>query len=119
PRLGCDPFKKYSEAIVFLQIFANELPGQDTSVQQVYKRGIKGFAMKNTEPNNSMKNERTATKVGDLINPQSIAVIGASEDQTKFGGRLFRMLIKHAYQGAIYPINPKRESLFGIKTFPS
>lgn len=53
-----------------------------------------------------------------LVNPQSVAVIGASEDQTKFGGRLYRTLIRHGYKGTIYPINPARQSLFDIKTFP-
>ncbi|MGB6008209.1 acetate--CoA ligase family protein [Castellaniella sp.] len=57
--------------------------------------------------------------LAELINPGSVAVIGASEDQTKFGGRLYRMLLKHGYGGRIYPINPFRESLFGIPAFPS
>src|SRR5690606_12465066 len=42
-----------------------------------------------------------------------------SEDQTKFGGRLFRMLLRHSYGGTIYPINPRRESLFGVRAWPS
>lgn len=54
-----------------------------------------------------------------LLNPRSVAVIGASEDQTKFGGRLYKTLLHHRYAGAVYPINPGRDSLFGIKTFPS
>lgn len=62
---------------------------------------------------------RAPAPVSQLLAPRSIAVIGASEDQTKFGGRLYRMLIKHGYAGEIYPINPGRETLFGIKTFPS
>lgn len=75
--------------------------------------------MKIIEPNVSINNDQAAVGLDELINPRSVAVIGASEDQTKFGGRLFRMLIKHGYQGTIYPINPMRESLFGIKTFAS
>src|SRR5690606_29365412 len=39
--------------------------------------------------------------------------------QTKFGGRLYRMLLKHSFSGTVYPINPGRESLFGIPTWPS
>ena len=54
-----------------------------------------------------------------LLAPRSVAVIGASEDQTKFGGRLYKTLLRHGYAGTVYPINPGRESLFGIKTFPS
>ena len=54
-----------------------------------------------------------------LLNPKSVAVIGASEDQTKFGGRLYKMLLQHHYDGVVYPINPTRASLLGIKTFAS
>lgn len=54
-----------------------------------------------------------------ILNPRSVAVIGASEDQTKFGGRLYRMLLKHRFAGEVYPINPVRDQLFGLKTFPS
>lgn len=54
-----------------------------------------------------------------LLNPRSVAVIGASEDQTKFGGRLFKTLMQHGYDGEIYPVNPGRETLFGLKTYPN
>lgn len=57
--------------------------------------------------------------VSELLTPKSVAVIGASEDLTKFGGRLFKLLVQHGYAGEIYPINRKRNSLLGIKTFPS
>jgi acyl-CoA synthetase (NDP forming) len=57
--------------------------------------------------------------VAQLLEPRSVAVIGASEDQTKFGGRLYRMLIKHGYAGTIYPVNPARDTLFGIPTCKS
>lgn len=64
-------------------------------------------------------NAHAPATVAQLLEPHSVAVIGASEDQTKFGGRLYRMLIKHGYSGTIYPINPGRESLFGIPTCKS
>lgn len=54
-----------------------------------------------------------------LLSPRSVAVIGASEDLTKFGGRTFKSLVDHGYKGSIYPINPKRDSLRGIKAYPS
>src|SRR5690606_37326065 len=61
---------------------------------------------------------KQTSDLATLLNPQSVAVIGASEDQTKFGGRLYKTLIRHGYKGAIYPINPGRKTLFDIKTFP-
>jgi acyl-CoA synthetase (NDP forming) len=61
---------------------------------------------------------RRPALIAELMAPRSVAVIGASEDQAKFGGRLYRMLLKHRYPGAVYPINPNRAELFGIKTYP-
>lgn len=59
----------------------------------------------------------STSAVGVLMNPASVAVIGASEDQSKYGGRLLRMLLSHGYRGRIMPINPVRETLLGVKTF--
>lgn len=56
--------------------------------------------------------------IGEILQPQSVAVFGASEDLTKFGGRLFKMLVHHGYQGTIYPINRKRETLLGMPCYP-
>ena len=60
----------------------------------------------------------TPTPLKTLLNPRSVAVIGASEDQSKFGGRLYKTLLQHRYAGTVYPINPGRDTLFGLKTFP-
>jgi acyl-CoA synthetase (NDP forming) len=57
--------------------------------------------------------------IAGLLNPASVAVIGASEDQAKYGGRVLHMLVKHRYGGAIYPINPNRSELFGLTAYPS
>ncbi|WP_414476361.1 acetate--CoA ligase family protein [Microvirga sp. M2] len=54
-----------------------------------------------------------------ILAPQSVAVIGASEDLTKFGGRIYKNLVHHGFKGQIYPINPKREQLLGIKCYPA
>lgn len=53
----------------------------------------------------------------DLFGPQSIAVLGASEDKGRFGGRVMSNLIDCQYQGTIYPINPKYESVFGRRCY--
>ena len=59
------------------------------------------------------------SELGALLTPRSVAVIGASEDLTKFGGRIFKLLVQHGFGGAIYPINPKREELLGLRAYPS
>ncbi len=51
--------------------------------------------------------------------PRSVAFIGATEDLSKFGGRCMRQLIDFGFEGAIYPINPKRDAVFGQRCYPS
>lgn len=62
---------------------------------------------------------RAEANVGHILAPKSIAVVGASEDLKKFGGRIPHYLMKHGYEGAIYLINAKRTELFGRPAFAS
>ena len=54
-----------------------------------------------------------------IIAPSSVALIGASEDYAKFGGRILHHLVDHDFTGRIYPINPKRETVLGLTCYPS
>src|SRR6187399_1098834 len=74
--------------------------------------GIEGNAM--TAVSSGI--ERDA--VAGLLDPRNVAIIGASEDASKFGGRAFKYLLRHKFAGGIYPINPKRVSLLGHPAFP-
>jgi acetyltransferase len=57
--------------------------------------------------------------LNSLLNPRSIAVVGASNDVSKIGGRLYNNLIRHGYTGEIYPVNPKYDSIGESKCYPS
>jgi len=54
-----------------------------------------------------------------LLQPSSIALVGASDDVRKMGGRPVQFLQRAGYRGKIYPINPKRDVVQGIKAWPS
>ena len=54
-----------------------------------------------------------------VLNPNSIAIIGASENQNKIGGRPLLYLSRHGYKGKVFPINPKRSEILGYKAYPS
>ncbi len=54
-----------------------------------------------------------------LCNPRSIAVVGASEDMAKFGGRVMHQLVRHGFAGTLYPINPRRDTVNGLPAYPS
>lgn len=49
-----------------------------------------------------------------LLNPQSIAIIGASNNTAKPGGKIVKNLLDNHYQGKIYAVNPKEEKVQGI-----
>jgi acyl-CoA synthetase (NDP forming) len=53
-----------------------------------------------------------------LLQPRSIAVIGASADPTKTAGRPVAYLQKHGYGGAIYPVNPRADQVGGLTCYP-
>jgi acetyltransferase len=54
-----------------------------------------------------------------IFAPKSVAVIGATETQGSVGRTIVWNLISSSFGGTIYPVNPKRPSILGIKAYPS
>jgi acetyl coenzyme A synthetase (ADP forming)-like protein len=54
-----------------------------------------------------------------IMQPQSIAVIGASSEDGKIGNSVMKNLINGGYKGQIYPIHPKSDSILGYKAYAS
>jgi acetyl coenzyme A synthetase (ADP forming)-like protein len=54
-----------------------------------------------------------------IMNPRSVAVIGASAEDGKIGNSVMKNLINGGYRGAIYPIHPKAAEIMGRKAYPS
>ena len=50
--------------------------------------------------------------LGSALNPASVAIVGASDNPHKVGGRPILYLKRYGYRGAIYPINPARSSQY-------
>lgn len=61
-----------------------------------------------------MKNK----SVDRLLNPNSVAVVGASE-KDGYGARLMRNMLSRAYSGKIYPVNHTRKNVMGLSCYPS
>jgi len=55
----------------------------------------------------------------EIFSPNSIAVIGASNDEKKWGGKIVKNIISGGYTGAIYPINPREKIIQGLTSYPS
>lgn len=63
-----------------------------------------------------MQKKLTSPMIESLINPKSIAVFGASETSV-YGKGIINSLRTNNYKGRIFPINPKRDEVLGIKCF--
>lgn len=56
--------------------------------------------------------------IARLLQPRSVAVIGASADPAKTAGRPVVYLKKHGFPGRVYPVNPRAESIEGFRCYP-
>lgn len=53
-----------------------------------------------------------------LFRPGSVAIIGASTDPKKVGGRPLHFLKKHGFTGDVWPVNPRANKIEGYRCFP-
>ena len=59
------------------------------------------------------------TRLAKLLNPQSVAVIGASDDPSRIGGRPIAYMRGQGYLGKIFPVNPNRITVQGLTAYPN
>ncbi len=52
-----------------------------------------------------------------LFHPKSFAVVGAASDLNRLGGIPLRLTMRYGFPGPIYPINPRREEIAGLKCY--
>ncbi len=54
-----------------------------------------------------------------IFKPKSIAVLGASSKKGTIGYAIFNNLIRYNFKGKLYPVNPKSETINGLKCYPA
>lgn len=54
-----------------------------------------------------------------LVRPRSVAVIGASDEAARIGGRPVAYMKSQGFQGALWPVNPRRPTVQGLPAFAS
>ena len=54
-----------------------------------------------------------------LLSPRVVAVVGASDNATRIGGRPLRYMRESGFSGIVYPVNPTRDTVQGLKSWPS
>jgi acetyltransferase len=60
-----------------------------------------------------------ASSLNAIFAPKTVAVIGATPKKGSVGRTIFWNLISNPFGGTVFPINPKRSSVLGIKAYPS
>jgi acetyltransferase len=54
-----------------------------------------------------------------IFKPRNVAVIGATEKEDSVGRTLLWNLISNPFGGTVFPVNPKRSNILGIRAYPS
>jgi len=54
-----------------------------------------------------------------VLDAGSVAIIGASRDEKKRGYQAIKTLLDDKYEGEIYPVNPKEDTILGLKCYKS
>ncbi|MFE3320707.1 GNAT family N-acetyltransferase [Nocardia sp. NPDC059195] len=79
------------------------------------------FAIDPTEALRTVRDSREAASearsVGNLLAPGSVAVIGASPEQTRVGGAVFANLLAGGFSGPVFPVNLHRRSVRGVRAY--
>lgn len=59
-----------------------------------------------------------AAPLDAIFAPRSVAVIGASERENSVGRTVFWNLLRSPFGGPVFPVNPRRPSVLGVRTCP-
>ena len=65
-------------------------------------------------------NDETSDLIAKLkliFEPSSIAFLGATSNPFKWGFRIFANIVNGGYQGRLYPVNPTKQEILGIKVY--
>ncbi len=68
--------------------------------------------------NRTQDNLRAAiAKVEALLNPRNVVIVGATDKPGNWPQRVWRNLERYGYKGAVYPLNPTRDSVWDTRCY--
>ncbi|MET7861444.1 acetate--CoA ligase family protein [Streptomyces sp. NPDC005318] len=77
------------------------------------------LATETVKPRRTYPREEILASMRRLMEPRSVAVIGASNEQGKIGNSVMRNLIDGGFSGEIHPVNPRADDILGRKAYKS
>jgi acyl-CoA synthetase (NDP forming) len=60
---------------------------------------------------------RIVKNVHAMLHPRNIVVVGATDKPGNYAERIWNNLIKYGYAGGLYPVNAKRETIWGVPCY--
>ncbi|MEO8593260.1 MAG: bifunctional acetate--CoA ligase family protein/GNAT family N-acetyltransferase [Candidatus Solibacter sp.] len=72
-----------------------------------------------TKPAKKKLSRKRKQQLDVFFSPKSVAVIGATENAGTVGRTVLWNLVTSPFGGTVYPVNPKRSSVLGVKAYPS
>lgn len=54
-----------------------------------------------------------------VFEPQSVAVVGASDTESSVGGQVLRNIVQGEFQGQVFPVNPNHDTVQGLRSYAS
>jgi len=62
---------------------------------------------------------RSRLSLNTIFHPKTVALIGATEKPASVGRTILRNLLDQPFGGTIFPVNPKRSNVLGVRCYPS
>jgi acetyltransferase len=75
--------------------------------------------MQITKPSRKSSHPRSVQALDVFFSPKSVAVVGATENPGSVGRTILWNLMTSPFGGTVFPVNPKRPSVLGVKAYPS
>ena len=75
--------------------------------------------MQVTKPTRKKMNRQNNQPLDVFFSPKTVAVVGATENPGSVGRTLLWNLVTSPFGGTVYPVNPKRPSVLGVKAYKS
>ncbi len=81
------------------------------------------FPIKQTKEADAKQAERDrdaiVTSLQPILNPKSVAIIGAARNPGTIGNLLMRCILYNGFSGTVYPVNPNTDAVLSVKSYPS
>ncbi len=56
-------------------------------------------------------------RIHAMLHPRNIVLVGATDKPGNYAERIWNNLIKYRYEGGLYPVNAKRETIWGVPCY--